>query len=109
MFCASQLRILRGSTSAHTGHCLCFALFSSRFFYHWLPFQDLKQAFAVSRRAEQLRLRAQQRIIATVEDSVLRTEMANLESTVSCPRCPQTYPLVQADELAGANQATSQR
>jgi hypothetical protein len=37
-------------------------------------------AFAVSRRAEQLRLRTQQRIIATAEDSVLRTEMANLES-----------------------------
>jgi hypothetical protein len=47
---------------------------------HWQPFQDLKQTFAVSRRAEQLRLRTQQRIIATAEDSVLRTEMANLES-----------------------------
>ena len=46
----------------------------------WQPFKDLKQAFAVSRRAEQLRLRSQQRIIATAEDSVLRTEMANLES-----------------------------
>jgi hypothetical protein len=47
---------------------------------HWQPFEDLKQTFAVSRRAEQLRLRTQQRIIATAEDSVLRTEMANLES-----------------------------
>jgi hypothetical protein len=47
---------------------------------HWQPFQDLKQTFAVSRRAEQLRLRTQQDIIATAEDSVLRTEMANLES-----------------------------
>ena len=46
----------------------------------WQPFKDLNQAFAVSRRAEQLRLRSQQRIIATAEDSVLRTEMANLES-----------------------------
>ena len=36
--------------------------------------------FAVSRRAEQLRLRFQQRIVATAEDSVLRTEMENLES-----------------------------
>ena len=46
---------------------------------HWQPFRDLKLTFAVSRRAEQLRLRTQQRIIATAEDSVLRTEMANLE------------------------------
>ena len=36
--------------------------------------------FAGSRRAEQLSLRSQQRIVATVEDSVLRTEMAGLES-----------------------------
>ncbi len=33
-----------------------------------------------SRRAEQLSLRSQQRIVATVEDSVLRTEMVDLES-----------------------------
>ena len=46
----------------------------------WQPFKDLKQTFAVSRRAEQLRLRMQQRVIATVEDSALRTEMENLES-----------------------------
>ncbi len=46
---------------------------------HWQPFQDLKLTFAVSRRAEQLRLRMQQRIVATVEDSV-RTEMGDLES-----------------------------
>jgi hypothetical protein len=43
------------------------------------PFKDLKQTFAVSRRVEQLRSRAQQRVVATVEDSVLRTEMENLE------------------------------
>jgi hypothetical protein len=36
--------------------------------------------FVGSRRAEQLALRSQQRIVATVEDSVLRTEMAGLES-----------------------------
>jgi hypothetical protein len=36
--------------------------------------------FVSSRRAEQLSLRSQQRIVATVEDSVLRTEMAGLES-----------------------------
>jgi hypothetical protein len=47
---------------------------------HWQPFRDLKLTFAVSRRAEQLSLRTQQRIIATAEDSVLRTEMANIES-----------------------------
>jgi hypothetical protein len=46
----------------------------------WQPFKDLKQTFAVSRRAEQLRQRVQQRVVATVEDSVLRTEMENLES-----------------------------
>ena len=33
-----------------------------------------------SRRAEQLTFRSQQRIVATVEDSVLRTEMVGLES-----------------------------
>jgi hypothetical protein len=47
---------------------------------HWQPFRDLKLMFAGSRRAEQLSLRSQQRIVATVEDSVLRTEMAGLES-----------------------------
>ena len=47
---------------------------------HWEPFRDLKLRFAGSRRAEQLSLRSQQRIVATIEDSVLRTEMADLES-----------------------------
>jgi hypothetical protein len=47
---------------------------------HWQPFRDLKLMFAGSRRAEQLTLRSQQRIVATVEDSVLRTEMAGPES-----------------------------
>ena len=46
----------------------------------WQPFTDLKLTFAVSRRVGQLRLRAQQRVVATVEDSVLRTEMEHLES-----------------------------
>jgi hypothetical protein len=36
--------------------------------------------FADSHRAEQLSLYSQQRIVPTVEDSVLRTEMAGLES-----------------------------
>jgi hypothetical protein len=47
---------------------------------HWQPFRDLKLMFAGSRRAEQLSLRSQQRIVATVEDSVLRTVMTDLES-----------------------------
>ena len=47
---------------------------------HWEPFRDLKTRFAGSRRAEQLSLRSRQRIVVTVEDSVLRTEMAGLES-----------------------------
>ncbi len=46
---------------------------------HWQSFRDLKNRFAGSRRAEQLSLRSQQRIVATVEESVLRTEMAGLE------------------------------
>jgi hypothetical protein len=36
--------------------------------------------FVGSRRAEQLSLRSQQRIVATVEESVLRMEMTGLES-----------------------------
>ena len=44
------------------------------------PFKDLTQTFLVSRCAEQLCFRTQQRIVATVEDSVLRTEMVVLES-----------------------------
>jgi hypothetical protein len=47
---------------------------------HWHPFQDLKLMFAGSRRAEQLSLRSQQRVVATVEESVLKTEMTDLES-----------------------------
>jgi hypothetical protein len=40
---------------------------------HWQPFQDLKLMFAGSRRAEQLSLRSQQRVVTTVEESVLKT------------------------------------
>ncbi len=47
---------------------------------HRQPFLDLKLLFAGSRRAEQLSPRSQERIVATVEDSVLWTEMAGLES-----------------------------
>jgi hypothetical protein len=47
---------------------------------HLQNFRDLKLMFPTSRRAEQLRLRSQQIRVATVEDSVLRTEMTGLES-----------------------------
>jgi hypothetical protein len=47
---------------------------------NWQPFLDLKLMFAGSRRAEQLSLRSQQRIMSIAEDSVLRAEMAGLES-----------------------------
>ncbi len=43
-------------------------------------FKDLRQTFVVSRRSEKLCLRTQQYILSTVEDSVLRTEMDDLES-----------------------------
>ena len=46
----------------------------------WHPFRDLKQTFAVSRRAEQHRLHTHQRVVATVEDSALRVKMGALES-----------------------------
>jgi hypothetical protein len=55
---------------------------------HWQPFQDLKLMFTGSRQAEQLNLHSQQRIVATVEDSVLRTEMPGLESQEEdSPKC----------------------
>jgi hypothetical protein len=47
---------------------------------HWKPFQNLKLIFTGWRREEQLRLRSQQRVVATVEESVLKSEMAGLES-----------------------------
>ena len=42
--------------------------------------RDLKLIFVGSRHTEQLNLRSQQRIVSTVEDSVFRTEMDDLES-----------------------------
>jgi hypothetical protein len=41
----------------------------------WDPFRDLKLMFAGSHRAEQLSLRSQQRVVATVEESVLKMEI----------------------------------
>ncbi len=59
---------------------------------HWEPFRDLKLRFAGSRRVEQLRLRSQQRIVSTIEDSVLRTEMTGLESLEEDdPKCILFY------------------
>ena len=46
---------------------------------HCQSFRDLKLTFVVSLRTEKVRVRTQERIIATTEDSVLRTEMDNLE------------------------------
>jgi hypothetical protein len=46
----------------------------------WQPFRDLKLKFVGSRRQEQLSSLCQQRVVATVEESVLRTEMTDLES-----------------------------
>ena len=42
------------------------------------PFRDLKLTSPVSHRVEYLRFLTQESIIATAEDSVLRTEMTNL-------------------------------
>ncbi len=60
---------------------------------HWKSFLDLKLTFMVSCHAEQLRLRSQQHIVSTIEDSVLRTEMTDLKSQEE-----------DADELAGTDQ-----
>jgi hypothetical protein len=46
---------------------------------HWQPFRILNLKF-VGSRAEQLIFHSQQRIVATVEDSVLRMEMTDLDS-----------------------------
>jgi hypothetical protein len=44
--------------------------------------------FAGSHRAEQLTLRSQQRVVTTVEESVLKTEMADLEpQEEDAPQC----------------------
>jgi hypothetical protein len=48
--------------------------------FHWKTFRDLKLMFAGSRRSEQLSLRSHQRVVDTVKESVLKTEMAGLES-----------------------------
>ena len=47
---------------------------------NWQSFRDLKLKFVGSRRQEQLSSRCQQHVVATVEESVFRTEMTDLES-----------------------------
>jgi hypothetical protein len=47
---------------------------------HWQPFRDLKLKYVGSRQTEQLTSRSQKRVVVTVEESVLKTEMAGLES-----------------------------
>jgi hypothetical protein len=63
---------------------------------HWQPFRDLKLKYVGSRQTEQLSLRSQQKIVATVEESVLKTEMADLESQEE-----EASPLLQTNELVG--------
>ena len=48
--------------------------------HYFKSFRVLKMTFVDSHRPEQLRLRIHQRIVTTVEDSVFRTEMGDLES-----------------------------
>ena len=76
---------------------------------YWQPFRDLQLKFVGSRRLEQLRSRSQQRIVATVQESVLRTEMAGLEPQEEDVPKRIGYPLLQADELAGADQTSPSR
>ncbi len=47
---------------------------------HWQPFRDLKLKYVGSSQAEQLSSRSHQRVVVTVEESVLKTEMTGLES-----------------------------
>ncbi len=56
--------------------------------------------FPGSRRAEQLSLRSQQCVVTTVEESVLKSEMAGLESQEE----DAPASLLQPNELAGADQ-----
>ncbi len=59
-----------------------------------------------SRQAEQLSLRSQQRVVATVEESVLKTEMADLESQEEDDPTRILFKSLQVNELAGADQVS---
>ncbi len=54
---------------------------------HWQPFRDLKLKYVGSRQAEQLSSRSQQCVVGTVEESVLKTEMAGLGQEEDDPTC----------------------
>jgi hypothetical protein len=55
---------------------------------HWKPFRDLNLKYVGSRQTEQLSLHSQQRVVTTVEESVLKTEMGDLESQEEdVPKC----------------------
>jgi len=47
---------------------------------HWQPFRDLKLKYVGSRQAEQFISRSKQYVVASVEESVLQTEMVGLQS-----------------------------
>ncbi len=49
-------------------------------------------------------MRSHQRVVATVEESVLKTEMTGLESQEE--DAPKEYPLLQVNELAGVDQSS---
>ena len=75
-----ELSIVRGEDASNVVVIPTQHRVTQQILSRWQPFKDLKQTFAVSRRAEQLRQRVQQRVVATVEDSSLHTEIENLES-----------------------------
>ena len=60
--------------------------------------------FVGSRRVEQSRLYSQEHIVATVEDSVLRTEMTDLESQEE--DAPKSILFFMTHGLAGADQVS---
>ena len=75
-----ELSFVRGEDTSNVVAILTQHRVTQQVLRRWQPFKDLKQTFVVSRRAEQLCLRVQKRVITTVEDSALCTEMENLES-----------------------------
>jgi hypothetical protein len=55
---------------------------------HWQPFRDLELKYVGSRQEEQLSSHSHQRVVTTVEESVLKTEMTGLESQEEdAPKC----------------------
>ena len=82
----STQAILRGEDASEAGPTIPTQhRLTHQILQHWQPFRDLKQTFAVSRRAEQLRLRVQQRVVATTDDSVLRRRWLTLSHRRKTP------------------------